>query len=138
MKKYSVEATGIDKPINVQIAIPSNWKESKSTPGSPVFTIPGLEDGRITLTAIGLPGTTEETMAKAIELQYGADAKDAQRADLPGGRVWMVRKERMFEHARVFVPFPGGVAMGFAMIEDEKGKFLPEIKKAFETLTIAQ
>jgi hypothetical protein len=132
-KKYSLEPTGIDQPITVEISIPSTWKEDVDRDG-PEFTIPGQDGGMVSLTAIGLSGDTDETMKKAIALQYGADAKDAQRTDLPGGRVWMVRKERKFQHARVFVPFAGGVAMGVALVDDAQ---LPAIQKAFETLKLA-
>jgi hypothetical protein len=133
-KTYTLEVPG-EKPVAVEISIPSTWTEEVDTDG-PEFKIPGLSGGMVSITAIGLSGDTAETLKKAIALQYGEadEAKDAQRTDLPGGRVWMIRKERSFQHARVFVPVPGGVAMGVALVEDAQ---LPEIKKAFETLKLA-
>ena len=133
-KKYTLEVMGDDKPITVEISIPSTWAEDVSDRGGPEYKLPGQDGGMVSITAIGLTGDTDATMKKAIALQYGEDAKDAQRTNLPGGRVWMIRKERNFQHARVFVPFPGGVAMGVALVDDAH---VPEIKKAFETLKLA-
>ncbi len=135
MKKYALEAPGIDHPINVEISIPSSWKENLSKPGSPKFTIPG-QDSMMSLVAIRVDGDDgTAAVNKAIALQYG-DGSGAQREDLPGGRVWVVRRENDYQHARVFAPFPGGVAMAFAMNEDPDAKGLPEVKAAFSTFKV--
>jgi hypothetical protein len=118
-------------PITVSFAMPGGWKENLSDAMTPVFEIPGLASGsRVSLTAITLTGSPAQQMSKAIELQ---DLAGGQRTDLSGGRVWVQKNDGML-HARVFVPYAGGVVMGVAMLRDA-GK-LPEIRAAFETMTV--
>jgi hypothetical protein len=139
MRKYSLVANGIDQPVKVEIDVPSNWKEDASNPRAPEFTIPGLDDSMISLVALRVDAdNADEALRKAIALQYGADAKDVKREELAGGRVWMVRKENSYDHARVFAPFPGGVAMAFAMNEDPSGKSLAQVKAAFATFKVVR
>jgi hypothetical protein len=136
MRTFQLKPQGNAPSIAVSMAVPSTWTVA---PDQPVFTLPGLDGGRIALAALDLKGDESERMQSAIELQYGEGdaAKDAQRTDLSGGRVWMERKEVRMLHARVFVPYDHGVVMGVALIPHAAAQRLPEIRQVFETIAVA-
>lgn len=69
-------------------------------------------------------------------MQFG-DMADATRNDYPDGRVWISQPQQNGNvHARMFVAYENGVAMGIAVLSD-KSK-LDGVKAAFETLRVAQ
>ncbi|HTJ45100.1 MAG TPA: hypothetical protein VL463_23490 [Kofleriaceae bacterium] len=135
MSTFHLKPNSNAPSIAVTMAVPSTWT---AAPDQPVFTLPGLDGGRITLAALELKGDESERIQTAIELQYGEGdaAKDAQRTELSGGRVWMERKELRMIHARVFVPYDRGVVMGVALIPHAAAQRLPEIRRVFETLAV--
>lgn len=136
MSKYSVMPVGETTPISVEVAIPSGWTVDSSSPDGPTFQIPGAEVRQLTINALALGGDAEARMAKAIRMQYD-DAAGAERSELSGGRVWMVRRENVVDHARMFVPYDGGVVMGVAIVTHASADRLPAIKQAFETIAVA-
>lgn len=121
-------------PISISLQVPAGWKANAADASTLAFDVPGLESGsRVSLAAIVVKGAPAQAMSKAIDLQ---DLSDGQRSDLSGGRVWAQKMDGDMLHARIFVPFTGGVAMGVARLHDP-GK-LPEIRAAFETMVVAQ
>lgn len=135
MHKYNVTPVGDTVPISIQVAIPSDWSEDTSSPDGPTFQIPGVEVRQLTINALSLRGDSDERMAKAISMQYD-DGAGADRSNLSGGRVWMVRREKVVDHARMFVPYDEGVVMGVAFLAHASADRLPAIKQAFDTITV--
>ena len=77
------------------------------------------------------------TMAASVKVfGIGENPADTERTELSGGRVWIARQEGENLHARMFVPYPGGVVMGVAILGAEGAGALPEVRAAFETLAI--
>lgn len=134
-RTYDLSVLGASEPVRVQVQLPATWKETPGDRGEPWFALPGVDGALLTIAAVSPAGTADERMAKAIKLQYG-DAAGATRADLPGGRVWIVEHEGSREHARMFVPYADGVVMGAAMLEDPDGTRVPAIRAVFDTITI--
>jgi hypothetical protein len=135
MRKYNITPIGDTAPISIEVAIPSDWIEDASSPEGPEFQIPGVEVRVLTINALLIRGDAEARMAKAIRMQY-ADGADAERRDLSGGRVWMVRREKVVDHARMFVPYDEGVVMGVAILTHASADRLPAIQQAFDTITV--
>jgi hypothetical protein len=137
MSKFTVTPVGADQPLAFEVAIPPSWQADTSS-GAPQFTIPGAETRLLTFAAVMPNGDADARMAKAIDMQYDDDdgKPGNQRVELSGGRVWIVRHELEVIHARMFVPFEGGVLMGVAMVTPEAAGHLPEIRTAFESITI--
>lgn len=136
MQTYSIAADGSDAPVKIKVAIPSSWTADTSDPEGPTFKIGGVEVRRLTFAALSsLQGDASERMAKAIKLQFGDEAS-AERSDLPDGRVWMSGTLGTNLHARMFVPYEGGVLMGIALLGKASADRLPEIRTAFETIAI--
>ena len=134
MQTFSLTTTGSDTPVKVQASIPSSWTVDTSSDG-PAFKISGADVKQLTFTAISLGGDEAARVAKAIKMQYD-DAAGAERAELSGGRVWMSAPQGNNIHARIFVPSPDGVVMGFALVASASADRLPEVRRAFETLAV--
>lgn len=136
-RTLTVDVTGSDRPVTLAVAIPSSWKDSGS-PGNPMFSVPGVDGGLVSLAALSPSGDTAERLAKAIRLQYeAAEAASARREELTGGRVWIEhRGDGGRVHARMFVPFDDGVVMGVAMLTDPDGTRLPAIRAVWETIAV--
>ena len=137
MKTYSITPVGDTTAISVAIAVPAGWTEASSSPEGPRFEIPGAEVRVLTVNALALRGDADARMAKAIRMQYD-DGAGAERSDLAGGRVWMIRHDRAVDHARMFVPYDGGVIMAVAILAHASGGQLSAIKQAFETLAVVR
>ncbi|MBK9035440.1 MAG: hypothetical protein IPL61_29985 [Myxococcales bacterium] len=136
MSKFTLNVDG-EPPVAVELAVPAGWKAdtSAAAPDGPSWTTPGAR--LLMLAAIAPSGGDDEVrMRKAIRMQYD-DGEGAERTELAGGRVWMVRTEGENLHARMFVPYERGVVMGVAMMAADASAQLPAIRAAFETLTIA-
>lgn len=135
VKTYTIAGDGSDK-VKIEVAIPSSWTADTSDPDSPRFKISGAQVRQLTfVTLTSLRGDAKEQMATAIRLQFG-DAAGVERQDLPDGRVWMSEDEGRSIHARMFVPYDGGVLMGFALLAKDSAGTLPEIRKVFETIKV--
>jgi hypothetical protein len=117
-------------PVAVSLSIPSGWTDGRD---AGTFTVPGLGGGsRISLAALSLSGDTAERVNAAIDAQF--EEGKAERTDLGGGRAWVQQTESARVHARVFVPYDGGVVMGAAILRGDAADRLPEIRGVFETL----
>jgi len=68
-------------------------------------------------------------------MQYDEVGAD-ERTDLPDGRVWIAHQDGENLHARMFVPYPGGVVMRVAILGPDGAGALPEVRAAFETLRV--
>lgn len=136
MRTYTL--TNDDGPVTVELAVPPSWTEdtAMSTPDGPVWKVAGAR--HLALAAVAPMGDDEVRMRKAIRMQYGEDQSAAERADLDGGRVWMSRQEGDNLHARIFVPYPGGVVMGVAMLGPDGAGRLADVRAAFETLRVVK
>ncbi len=132
---YTIAGLG-SETVKIQIETPSTWTADTSDREKPTFTISGVQVRRVTVAALtSLRGDAKEQMATAIELQYG-DAAGAKREDLPDGRVWMSEDDGRNLHARLFVPYEGGVIMAIALLPKDSAGKLPEIRSVFETIKI--
>jgi hypothetical protein len=118
--------------VNIQLAVPSDWKADTSDNSSTTFTVPGVS-GVITMTVVELTGSPEDQMNKAIKNNGLAEG---ERTPLSGGRLWIEAPKGTNRHGRVFAPYPGGVVMASAIIPDPSK--MPAIRKVFETLTVAR
>ncbi|MCC6522307.1 MAG: hypothetical protein IT373_06580 [Polyangiaceae bacterium] len=135
LRRYRI-APPAGAPVTIEVAIPPGWTEEPGRPDEPRLAIAGATARLLTFAALELRGDAAARMEKAIALQYGADAAGVERSDLPGGRVWMVAREPENLHARLFVPFEGGVLMGVAILAREAESRLPEVRTAFESIAI--
>lgn len=107
-----------------------------SDPETPTFQIQGAQVRQLAFAALtSLRGDAAERMATAIKLQFG-DGAGAERHDFPDGRVWMSGMKGTNLHARMFVPYEGGVLMGIALLGKDSGDRLPEIRSVFETIKV--
>ncbi|MBI4955375.1 MAG: hypothetical protein HY908_25355 [Myxococcales bacterium] len=135
LRQYRIAPPG-GAPVTIEVAIPPGWTEEPGSPGEPRFGISDANARLLTFAALELLGDAAARMKKAIAAQYGAEAGALERRDLPGGRVWIVAREAENLHARLFVPFEGGVLMGVAILAREAESRLPEIRAAFESIAI--
>lgn len=133
MASYTLTEAGDDtNKVTVQFAAPADWKTDSAGP-QPSWKADGLPT--LQLVTIGPSGKDNATrVEKAIKAQFGG-AAGATRNDYPDGRVWIAQPQGSRIHARMFVPYASGVAMGFAMVADASK--LDAVKAAFETLKIA-
>lgn len=136
MRQYQLVPIGDDAPLTVEVAVPADWTVDASDPEGPSFVIPDAEIRVLGITALMLKGDPDTRMARAIRMQYG-DADGAERSALSGGRVWMVRREKAVDHARLFVPYRDGVVMAVAVLTHASAGRLPAIQQVFETLAVA-
>jgi hypothetical protein len=136
MQTFRVTPVGDTAQLSVEMMVPSGWTVDTSSPDGPTFQIPGAEIRQLTINALTLGGDPEARMAKAIRMQY-EDGADARRSELSDGRVWMVRRESAVDHARMFVPYDGGVIMGVAILTHASADRLPAIQQAFETIAVS-
>mgnify|MGYP001210283797 CR=1 FL=1 len=133
MTKFTLNVDG-EPPVAVELAVPSGWRAD----GSPDPT--WSREGALMLSLVAVSPSGDDDQARvnrAIRMQYDAVGAD-ERTDLPDGRVWIAHREGENLHARMFVPYPGGVVMGVAILGAEGAGALPEVRAAFETLTIAR
>lgn len=132
MTRFSLP--GDDAPVDVELTVPAHW-ELRPTADGPQWRFEGAL--LCTVTAISPRGDDDAArVARAITMQYDDDA-EADRVALSNGRVWVARPDGDNLHARMFVPYPGGVVMGVVILEGSAAAQLPAVKAAFETLAIA-
>lgn len=135
MQTYTIAGDG-SETVKIQVEIPASWTVDTSDPETPEFKINGAQVRHMAFSALtSLRGDAKEQLATAIELQFG-DGAGAEREDLPDGRVWMSGTAGTNLHARMFVPYEGGVLMAIALLAKGSGGKLPEIRSVFETIKI--
>lgn len=135
MKTYTIAGDGSDT-VKIQVAIPASWTADTSDPETPRFKISGAQVRDLAFaTKTSLRGDAKEQMATAIKHQFG-DGAGTEREDLPDGRVWMSGTLGTNLHARMFVPYEGGVLMAIALLAKDSGGKLPEIRSVFETIKV--
>lgn len=134
MSKFTLaEAGNESNKVTVEFAVPASWSPSTSGP-QPSWKTEGAS--MLQLVTVDAGGKDNATrIANAAKMQFENDPPPT-RTEYPDGRVWMTQPDGNRIHARMFVPYPGGVVMGFAMLTD-KSK-LDGVKAAFETIKIAQ
>ena len=134
MSKFTLaEAGNESNKVTVEFAVPASWSPSSSGP-QPSWKADGA--AMLQLVVANAGGDDNATrIANVAKMQF-EDQPAPTRTDYPDGRVWMTQPDGNRIHARMFVPYAGGVVMGFAMLTD-KSK-LDGVKAAFETLKIAQ
>lgn len=132
MSKFTVTEAGDDSnKVNVEFAVPSSWQTDSAGP-APSWKMDGAR--MLSLATISPRGSDNAARVdKAIKQQ---DLADGTRNDYPDGRVFVSKPDGANIHARMFVPYAGGVLMGIAVLSD-KSK-LDGVKAAFETIKIAQ
>jgi len=127
--------TLVDDPsnkVNVEMVVPGSWQTDSSMPAS--FKMDGA--AILSLVYVDAGGKdTADRVQRVIKMQY-ENPTAPTRQDYPDGRVWIAQPDGDRIHARMFVPGPKGVVMGFAMLTD-KSK-LDGVKAAFDTLKIVQ
>jgi len=132
MSKFALSVVGEDSKVNVELAVPAGWSSAAADP--PSWKMDGAR--MLSLAAVSPGGSDNASrVEKAIKMQYD-DLGGAARAEYPDGRVWIAHPEGANVHARMFVPYAGGVVMGVAMLSDASK--VDGVKAAFETLKIAQ
>jgi hypothetical protein len=105
MSKFTLNVDG-EPPVAVTLAVPGGWSLDGSMP-DPAWRRDGAL--MLSLAAVSPSGDDDAArVARAIKMQYDAVA-DTERTELSGGRVWIARQEGENLHARMFVPYPGGV-----------------------------
>lgn len=130
MSKFALTVAGDDSKVNVELAVPDGWSTDAAAP--PSWKMAGAR--MLSLAAVSPGGRDDASRVdKAIKMQYG-DLGGAARTDYPDGRVWIAHPEGANVHARMFVPYAGGVVMGVAMLSDASK--VDGVKAAFETLKI--
>jgi hypothetical protein len=140
MRTYqlAISADASRPKVAVSIQLPASWSDAVGADGAPSFTAPG-----ITGTVFGIAGVSTDAgepaarIEKAFKWQYD-DGAGVTRTPLPDGRLWASRVEGRITHARMFVPAPGGVVMGVAMLRAPTEAQLAEVRAAFETLAVAK
>ena len=140
MRTYqlSISADASRPKVRVTIQLPASWSDSVGPDGAPTFTAPG-----ITGTSFGIAGVSTDDgepaarIEQAFKWQYD-DGAGVTRTPLSDGRLWTSRVEGRITHARMFVPAPGGVVMGVAMLRGPTDAQLAEVRAAFETLAVAK
>ncbi len=126
------EAGDATNKVTVELSVPADWRTEPQEPAS--WKMDGARE--LSLAVVEPGGNDNATrVAKAIKMQYG-DLAGATRNEYPDGRAWISRPEGDNTHARMFVPYAGGVVMGVAVLSDSAK--LDGVKAAFETLKIAQ
>jgi hypothetical protein len=131
MSKLTLTEAGDDSnKVTVELAVPGSWSAGPD-PAS------WKMDGALTLSLVTVSprGSDDATrVGKAIKMNF-ADLGTAARTDYPDGRVWITQPQGANVHARMFVPYAGGVVMGIAMLSDASK--VADVKAVFETLKIA-
>jgi len=135
MSKITLSEAGDDNnKVTVELGVPASWQAGPADEHNPSWTMDGAK--RLALATVGPRGSDDATrVEKAIKMNFD-DPATATRAPYPDGRVWVTEQEGANLHARMFVPYPGGVAMGIALLSD-KSK-LDSVKAVFETMKIAK
>ncbi len=122
--------------IKVSIQLPSSWKEQLGDKGELQFAVPSLTARSLGVLAIPTDaGDPAARVEQAFKWQYeaGDPVIREQKAD---GRLWASHAYGAMIHARMFVPAPGGVVMGVALLRDATEPQLAEVKATFETIQI--
>ena len=129
--KFTLTEAGDEtNKVTVELVVPSTWRAAPAA----TFTA----DGAVMLSLANVSATGSDAASrveKAIKRQF-EDVASATRKDYPDGRVWFAQPQNENVHARMFVPYAGGVVMGIAVLSD-KAK-LEGVRSTFETLTIAK
>ncbi len=132
MTKFTLNVDG-EPPVAVEFAVPAGWSADPSMP-DPAWKRAGAR--LLSVVAVAPSGGDDEVrVRKAIRMQYDEVGAD-ERTDLPDGRVWIAHQDGENLHARMFVPYPGGVVMGVAILGPDGAGALPEVRAAFETLRV--
>lgn len=134
MSKFTLAEDGNESnKVTVELAVPSSWQADPSEPAS------WKTDGAlgISITNVSTGGSDNAArLEQGIKMQFG-DMAGATRNDYPDGRAWVTKTQPNGNlHARMFIPYAGGVVMGIAMLRD-KAK-ADSVKAAFETMKIVQ
>jgi hypothetical protein len=137
MRTYQLAFRAPAKPkVKVSIQLPPSWVAGTDDYGSPKFSVPGLKAPSLGLfLAPTDDGEPTARVEQAFKAQYEADA-DVSREQKTDGRLWANHTYGAINHARMFVPVPGGVAMGVAMLRDATEAQLAEVKATFETIQV--
>lgn len=130
MANFTLTEAGDDtNKATVELVVPSSWQPDA---GPASWKMAGAR--MLSVALVSPRGSSDAArVEKAIKLQ---DLADGTRSAYPDGRVWVAKQDGANLHARMFVPYPGGVAMGIAVLSDASK--LDAVKAAFETLKIAQ
>ena len=137
MKTYTLNVTGGDAPVKISADVPSSWSADTSDPDQVTFKVSGAEKTDVAFLAIAPGRDPAKRLDKAIEMQFGG-TPEAKREDLSDGRVWMSGPLGENTHARIFVPFDGGVVMGVVTQPKESADRIPEVRKVFETIKVVK
>jgi hypothetical protein len=137
MKTFTLNVTGGDAPVKITADVPSGWSADTSDPDQVTFKVSGAANTDVAFLAIAPGRDPAKRLDKAIEMQFGG-TPEAKREDLSDGRVWMSGPLGENTHARIFVPFDGGVVMGVVTQPKESADRLPEIRKVFETIKVVK
>lgn len=135
MATFTLSVSGAPIEVTVQFSPPASWATHAlfSRPGKPAWKLEGAR--MLSLVAIDTRGDDDAARVEAGIAQQFSDLSTVERTELPGGRVWTVRKEDDGGvHARLFVPFAQGVVMGVAQLDGTDA--LAGVKAAFETITL--
>lgn len=132
MATYKLNVDG-ESRVSVAISVPASWEaDALSKDDAPLWK--SGSSRQLSLNAVAPRGDDDATrITKAMKMQFD-DAGSVERAELSGGRVWAVERSGGSVHARLFVPFAGGVVMGVAMLSDDAQ--LAEVKSVFETIQV--
>lgn len=135
MSKFMLSEAGDDNnKVTVELAVPGDWQAGPADAHDPSWKMDGAK--RLALATVGPSGSDDAArIEKTIKMNFD-DPKTATRATYPDGRVWVTEADGANLHARMFVPYAGGVAMGIALLSD-KSK-LDSVKAVFETMKIAK
>ena len=134
MSKFTLSEAGDDKnKVTVELAVPSSWQAGAGD-ANPSWKMDGAR--RLSLATVGPSGSdAAASIEQAIKMNFD-DPATATRNTYPDGRVWVTEPDGANLHARMFVPYAGGVAMGIALLSD-KSK-LDSVKAVFETMKISK
>lgn len=136
---FTLTSTGADLSVKFTANIPSDWTIEKE-PDAINFKVPGIDRilPCVSIVSISPHARSEaERFAKVIGYQFDS-TPNAKREDLPDGRVWMSDVTDRNVHARMFIPYEGGVVMGIAMCMKDAEKKLPEIRAVLETIKVVK
>jgi hypothetical protein len=147
IRHYKIRYSLLDDapPATVTAGVPAGWKEQLDPTGAPTFTLPSWT-GAVPPAIVAYPagGATDPAVRieDIIALQYGPGAPGVSRSPLPGGRVWTQKHENSSPaltglHVCLFIGTPGGVVAAVAVIPDSDAGRLPEVRTAFESITVS-
>lgn len=135
MSRFALTELGDDNnKVTVELAVPSSWQPGDADAHNPSWKMDGARN--LALATVGPRGSDAAArVEEAIKMNFD-DPATATRNTYPDGRVWVTEPDGANLHARMFVPYAGGVVMGIALLSD-KSK-VDSVKAVYETLKIAQ